>query len=105
MKRPLASSKISARSSALNFQSNVSSVLLVAKAGGFDAPLDQPVAPSLQLVVNEQADEIERSQVFGSGLLRSDRKRVGHAAEAQLPKRAVQFVGGHEGAPCVSVVK
>jgi len=53
---------------------------LVAKAGGFDAPLDQSVAPSLQLVVNEQSDKVERPQAVGPGLLGSDGKRIGHTA-------------------------
>ena len=48
---------------------------LVAKAGGFDAPCDKPVAAALQLVVHEQADKIQRPQVFGSSLLRPNAKR------------------------------
>ena len=54
---------------------------LVAKAGGFDASLDEPVSPSLQLVMHEQADEVERSEVLGSRLLRPDRNGVGHSAK------------------------
>ena len=53
---------------------------LVAKAGSFDAPFDQPITPPLQLVVNEQADKVQWSQAVGSGLLRSDGERIGHTA-------------------------
>ena len=49
---------MSARSSVLNFQSKESSVL-GRETGGFDAPFDQPIAPPLQLVVNEQANKVE----------------------------------------------
>lgn len=79
--------------------------LAVAEAGGLDPALDEPVPPALQLVVDEQADKVERTEVLGSGLLRSDGQHVSHAAQAQLAQRVVDLVGGHEGAPCVIVAK
>jgi len=54
---------------------------MVAETGRFDAAADKPIPSFLQFVVNEEADEIQWSEVFGSGLLRSQRERIGHAAE------------------------
>jgi hypothetical protein len=53
---------------------------LVAKPGGLDTPTNQPVAPALQLVVHEQADEVQWPQVLGASLLRPNRNGVGHSA-------------------------
>jgi hypothetical protein len=53
---------------------------VVAKAGGLDATFDKAISSSLQLVVNEQSDEVDGAEVLGSGLLRSQRKHIGHPA-------------------------
>jgi hypothetical protein len=53
---------------------------LVAKPGGLDTPTNQPVAAALQLVVHEQADEVQWPKILGASLLRPNRNGVGHSA-------------------------
>jgi hypothetical protein len=57
---------------------------MVAEAGFFDAPFDEPISSSLQLVVNEQPEEVLRSEALSSSLLSAHGERFGHAAQAEL---------------------
>ena len=63
------------------------------------AALEQPVLAALQLVGDERGDEVERRQLLGLGLAQAGFEDVGHAGEAELAERAIEFDEVHVGSP------
>ena len=99
MKRPVASSKTSARFIfLLKSKSKVSSVLPGSrKRACVAAALEEPILPPDELVADERGDEVERRQPLGLRLAEAGFEDVGHAGEAELAQRAVEFGEGHSG--------
>ena len=60
---------------------------------------EEPVLAPQELVGDERGDEIERRQLFGLGLAQAGFEDVGHAGEAELPERAIEFDEIHVGSP------
>ena len=60
---------------------------------------EQPVLASLKLVGDEGGDEVDRDHLLGLRLLQARFEDVGHAGEAELAQRLVEFDEIHDGSP------
>jgi hypothetical protein len=95
MKRPVASSKATMRGSFL-LKSKVSSVFpFVAEAGLGATAGEEAVLAAEELVADERGDEIQRGEASGLRVLEPRFERVGHAGEAELAERAIEFGERH----------
>ncbi len=73
----------------------------IAEARLLGAPLEQPVLPAQELVTDERGDEVERGQAFRLRLAESGLQHAGHAREAELTERAIEFDKCHGVSPVV----
>ena len=71
----------------------------VAEAGQLDAAGEEPVLAAQQLVGDERRDEVEGGHLVGLGLAQPRLEDVGHAGEAQLAQRVIEFDEVHVGSP------
>ena len=77
----------------------------IAEARLFVAPIKEAVLPPLQFVAHERGDEIERRQPLGLGVPQARLQDVGHAREAELAQRAIEFSQIHVGSPVVRSIR
>ncbi len=73
----------------------------VAKARLFDAAAEQAILSTEQFVADQRRQEVEVRQSLGGSALHSDFQHVGHAREAQLAQRAINFDEVHGVSPSV----
>jgi hypothetical protein len=73
----------------------------VAEAGLLHAAAEEPVLPAQQLVADERGDEVQVRLALGGRALDADLQHVGHAREAQLAQRTIDFDDVHDGSPSV----
>ena len=59
--------------------------LLIAERGELETALHQTLASTIEFVVYEQAQEIERAKTVGACLLRAYVAGIGDSAKAELP--------------------
>ena len=107
MKRAVASSKTRARLSLL-VEGEVEAVeraVGVAEPGLLVSPGEQPVLAPLELVVDERGDEVYRGHLVGLGLEQARVEDVGHAREAELAQRLVEFDEIHDGSPVLRSIR
>ncbi len=71
----------------------------VAEAGLLRAAGEEPVLSAQQLVGDERGDEVDGGELLGLGLTQACLEDVGHAGEAQLAQRAIEFDEVHVGSP------
>ena len=71
----------------------------VAEAGLLVSSGEQAVLAALELVGDERSDEVERCHLLDLSLLQARFEDVGHAGEAQLAQRLVEFDEIHDGSP------
>lgn len=64
-----------------------------------DATSKQAVLSTQQLIADERGQEVEMRLSLGGGALDADLEHVGHARQAQLAKRAVDFDEVHGVSP------
>ena len=101
MKRPVASSWISARFIfLLKSKSKVSSERLrVAKARLFVPALEQSVLSTQELVGHERRYEIDRRQLFGLGVAQAGFEDGRHARQAEFAEGVIELDEIHSGSP------
>ena len=63
----------------------------IAEAGLFAAPLQQAVGAAGEFVGDQAGEQVDGRHGFGLGLAQAGFQHGGHAAEAELAQRALQF--------------
>ena len=71
----------------------------VAKPRLLVPPGEQPVLAALELVGDERREQVDRRHLLGLGLEQAGVEDVGHAGEAELAQRLVEFDEIHVGSP------
>ena len=71
----------------------------VAEAGLLVSSGEQAVLAALELVGDERGDEVDRGHLLGLRLQQARFEDVGHAGEAELAQRLVEFDEIHDGSP------
>ena len=66
---------------------------------------EQAVLAALELVGDERGEQVNRGELLGLGLEQSGFEDVGHAGEAQLAQRLVEFDKIHEGSPVLRSIR
>ena len=64
----------------------------LAEAGGFDPPLDHPVLPDGQFILQDQFQELPVRQAVGGSLLQPHLQRLEQPGEAELLEGGVQWI-------------
>ena len=77
----------------------------VSESGLLVSAGEQPVLAALELVGDESGDEVDRGELFGLGLEQAGFEDVGHAGEAQLAQRLVEFEEIHDGSPVLRSIR
>ena len=77
----------------------------IAEARLFGTPLKEAVLALLQFITHEGGDEIERRQPLSLGVPQARLQDVGHAREAELAQRAIEFSQIHVGSPVVRSIR
>ena len=75
----------------------------VAKARLLEAPVEEAILAAQQLVADERGDEVERRLALGLRLAEPRFEDVGHAGEAELAQRAIEFDEVHVGVSCRAI--
>ena len=101
MKRPVASSWISAR---FIFLLKSKSKLSSERSGSrkprlFVAALEQAVLPPQEFVGHEHRHEIDRRELLGLGVAEAGFEDGRHAREAEFAERVIEFDEIHSGSP------
>jgi len=63
----------------------------ITEAGLLAPPFQQSVGAARQLIGDQTGDQVDGRHGFGLGLAQPGFQHGGHAAEAKLPQRALQF--------------
>ena len=77
----------------------------VTESGLLVPPGEQPVLAPLEFVVDERRDEVDGGHLLGLGLLQARVEHVGHAGEAELAQRLVEFDEIHDGSPVLRSIR
>ena len=101
MKRPVASSWISARFIFLlkSKSKRIERAVRIAEARLFVPALEQAVLSAQELVGHEHRHEIDRRELLGLGVAQSGFEDGRHAGQAELAERAIELDEIHSGSP------
>ena len=101
MKRPVASSKTRARLHLLVEVEieGVERLAGIAEAGLGAAAVEEAILAADELIADERGDEVEGGRALGLRLAEAGLEGIGHAGEAELAERAVEFGQRHSGSP------